>query len=110
MSKCSGVVIICGRCGELIKGKFERTEESGLVHSDPRECRAHPANFAGLPEGAAAVTVKVTLVYLSSAIPSDYQLICAISKGLLDDGHVPQEILITGHEIQNGNSNAGGAK
>lgn len=58
----------------------------------------------------AAVTLKLLLIYDSSTVPSDHELISAIAKGLVEDGHVPQEILITGHEISDGNQPAGGAK
>jgi hypothetical protein len=43
--------------------------------------------------------VSVSLLIDRSNVPRDFDLITAMTRGLIAHGYIPDELLITGHEL-----------
>lgn len=90
-------LIQCAACQLPITGAWKRGDDDRIVHADPAAC----GTVTGC-EASAAITLQVSLLCDKDTLPSDREVIAAMTFGLVSLGYTPSEILITGHEVQSG--------
>lgn len=84
--------ITCAACKRQITGAWKRDDDGRVVHAVAAEC-------ASSPRGASCLLVSVSLLIDRSNVPRDFDLITAMTRGLIAHGYIPDELLITGHEL-----------
>lgn len=90
-------IVICDDCKSPIQGRFSWSRGEG---GDIRVVHAAPAECAQRPLAPTVITLTVAVSYERGIIPSDYEVICSVTRGLIEDGHTPAEVLVLKHELR----------